>query len=568
MKAKIILQLLTTLIVLFLPFQETFASEIINDFNAYIRVNTNGVVGITERITYDFGTNQKHGIIREIPINKINSDGKEYKMEFRSVTVNAGMIPYKTFINNNLYTFQIGDENKLVTGRNQYDIRYAVYGAVTYFTDHDELYWNITGNLSGVPTEEVSAQIDLPPKAAYSGVVKAECYTGLRGETRRDCSTTVMENKILVSTTLPLNAKEGLTVVIGFPKGIVETLEPKEAKSIDTSFIEKIVSYLFGALLVVLALFWYLYYPFRVLIKSLVERKNNRIKERIVAAWFESPETLNKRTLTPAETGTLVDKNTDYKDVSATIIDLAQRGFLRIKVIDKKETILQKLIDFTQRKDLMDFERNLLNGIFSNGVLETREMSELKSDPFFYNTVEKFKKDISHELCDNGMFIDNPINTDIYYSVIGVVAFITFNFILAIICFLLGRKSARRTDLGIEKYSEAVSLKNFLVSQNDQINFQAENQIFFEKLLPYATAFGVERVWIKRFKDLTLLKPDWYEGDISSVNSFIVISSSLNSGIRSNISYMSSTRSSTGFSSGFSGGHSGGGGGGGGTGSW
>ena len=135
----------------------------------------------------------------------------------------------------------------------------------------------------------------------------------------------------------------------------------------------------------------------------------------------------------------------------------------------------------------------------------------------------------------------------------------------SIVSFALGKNSVNKTRLGIEKYSEAKSLKNFLVSQDEQLNFQAENQMFFEKLLPYASALGVEKVWAKRFKDLNIIKPDWYEGDFSRG---VMTFSALNTSVNSNLG-MTNSSSSSGFSSGSSGGgFSGGGGGGGGGGSW
>ncbi|MFC1622225.1 DUF2207 family protein, partial [Patescibacteria group bacterium] len=152
---------------------------------------------------------------------------------------------------------------------------------------------------------------------------------------------------------------------------------------------------------------------------------------------------------------------------------------------------------------------------------------------------------------------------DLYLALLGLSMF-TFNILLGIASWFFGRKSTKRTDLGIQKYSEAQSLRNFLVSQDEKLDFQAQNQMFFEKLLPYATAFGVEDVWVKRFGDLEFTQPDWYDGDVSNM---ALISSSINRGVVRAAS-MSSTRSSSGFSSGFSGGSSGGGGGGGSTGSW
>ncbi len=140
------------------------------------------------------------------------------------------------------------------------------------------------------------------------------------------------------------------------------------------------------------------------------------------------------------------------------------------------------------------------------------------------------------------------------------------NILLAIAC-LLRRNSITKSDFGIEKYGEAVSLKNFLVSQDDQLNFMADKQMLFEKLLPYATSYGVEGVWAKRFADLTLIKPDWYEGNAYNVYTLSHFNSAIRSSFSSSYGAATSSRSSSGFSSGFSGG-SGGGGGGGGGGSW
>ncbi|KKS60048.1 MAG: hypothetical protein UV26_C0010G0001, partial [candidate division WWE3 bacterium GW2011_GWF2_42_42] len=88
------------------------------------------------------------------------------------------------------------------------------------------------------------------------------------------------------------------------------------------------------------------------------------------------------------------------------------------------------------------------------------------------------------------------------YLALAIMSFFIGNVFLAVVSFIWGRKSPRRPDSGIQTYSEAVSLKNFLVSQDPQFDFQAQEMMFFEKLLPYATAFGVEDVWLKRFKDL------------------------------------------------------------------
>jgi uncharacterized membrane protein len=124
----------------------------------------------------------------------------------------------------------------------------------------------------------------------------------------------------------------------------------------------------------------------------------------------------------------------------------------------------------------------------------------------------------------------------------------------------------RKTLLGAQIARDAHSLKNFLTSQKRQLEFQAQNQMMFEKLLPYAIAFGVEKVWAKRFEKINLHEPSWYQGysTTSSFNS-IYFAGALSNSFSSFKSSSAPSSSGSGFGGG---GFSGGGGGGGGGGSW
>lgn len=559
------------LVSLFLSFGKAFAAESITSHNADYTINKDGTVSVVDTIVYDFGSEQRHGIIRKMETVKTNQDGDKYKVKFSGFSVtNENGAPYEFTQKKEgtLEVLQIGSADKFVSGQKTYVITYTLSGALTYYSEHDEFYWNVTGNLTEVPVYGSAVRVSLPLELATSPDVRAECFTGIFGSSEKNCSVQVFGNRLAVDLKKSLSPQEGLTVVVGFPKGYVEVLEPEIFKPKEMTLIQKILTFLFTAAITLAVFFWNVFYPIKILVKYFKDKKNTENKQRIVSAWFESPETLGKRSMTPAETGALVDKNVDHKDVSATIIDLAQRGYLKIVTDDKNATSLTKMKEYASDASLLDFEKGILEGLFSGSTDGNVKMSSLAMSPSFYNKVKKAKEDISKRLKSEGFFKDDLLKTELFYMVMGVLAACTFNLILTAVAFIFGRKSARRTDLGIEKYSEGFSLKNFLVSQDAQINFQSKNQMFFEKLLPYATAFGVEKVWAKRFESLKLAKPDWYEGKDFNALALAGVTNRLNSGIRTNNNVMSSTRSSSGFSSGFSGGHSGGGGGGGGTGSW
>jgi len=544
--------------------------ENIESYSSNINVESSGAISVTETEVYNFGPNQKHGIIRTIPYIKTNTDGERFRMVFSGFTVTdekGNSYPKQVTDDGSNQVIKVGDANVFVSGIKTYVIKYNVSGALTYFSDHDELYWNLTGNSTQVPTNKVSSTISLPKNTQITDAI---CFTGLSGESKKDCTVKITGNKVSVQTTKVLAPTGGVTIAVKFPKDIIGVLEPENLSAASVgapkSLFAKIIGGIFTTGFLLFGFWWNLIYPIRIFLKWYSDRKNTQKKQKIVAAWFSSPKTIDKRSMTPAETGTLLYKTVSPSSMTATIIDLALRGYLKIIIDEKKKVSFQKIKEFESDSNLLDFEKEALIGIFLHGKTDIRKLDDISATTSFLTHWKSFNEQIYNKLYSNGLFKDKLDKTSMFYSIIGVLALITMNLILAICAFAFGRKSARRTDIGIDKYSEAYSLKNFLVSQIDQFNFQSENQMFFEKLLPFATALGVEKIWAKRFEGMTFEKPDWYEGDYNSALALTVISSSLNSGIKS--STMTSTHSSSGFSSGFSGGSSGGGGGGGGSSSW
>ena len=164
---------LKTLFILFVFFQlgnSVWAQEQIQNFDTQIIINQDGTIGVEERITYDFGSLEKHGIYRNIPYIKTNKEGKKFKLEFEnfSVTDETGSrYKYDKSVSSGKINLKIGDADKTITGVHNYIIRYRVSGALTYFSDHDELYWNVTGNGWPVPIEQARATVTSPAKPKF-----------------------------------------------------------------------------------------------------------------------------------------------------------------------------------------------------------------------------------------------------------------------------------------------------------------------------------------------------------------------------------------------------------------
>jgi len=136
-------------------------TELIKNFDVNITIQKDGSLLVTEKIVYDFGTNQRHGIFRNIPLKSAN--GPQLYIEVLEVKDEAGKpYQYKKSITNDILKIKIGDPNIFVTGSKIYIITYQVYNAIRTFEDHDELYWNVTGNEWPVVIQNANVFVILP----------------------------------------------------------------------------------------------------------------------------------------------------------------------------------------------------------------------------------------------------------------------------------------------------------------------------------------------------------------------------------------------------------------------
>jgi len=547
--------------------QQNISVEKINIFEVDVTINKNGTIDVKEKIEYDFGAEYKHGIIRQIDLFKTNQDGKKYILDYNvhNVTDEKGVsYDFETNLDkkSGFYIIKIGDPNKTIKGLNTYVISYNVTGALTYFSDHDELYWNATGDKWTIPVLESISKISLP-LTVKNNEINSVCYTGIYGSKESDCSISSESNIISITSNNELKSNEGLSFVIGFPKNNVAVIEPRLYTPFWESIFGKMLKFFLISVLVVAIILWYVFYPIYIIYRWFRHGRDPSALIGKVSAWFDPPKSKKGRSLTPAETGSIIDEKVHLRDISSAIVDLARRGYLKIKEKKKKDFYFIKRKKYEGDKKLLLFEKELLQGIFSSS-----KNVRLK-DKKLYSTISTVKEEIYNQLVNDGFFPKNPEKIRNFYILISILGLVTVNIPLALISAIFGRIMPRKTLDGVNASNVAHSLKSFLISQDRQLEFQAKNQMFFEKLLPYAVAFGVEKVWARRFQDINMKEPDWYSGQSTTFNS-IIFANSLNSSFKSVATSATPTTSSSGFSSGSSsgGGFSGGGGGGGGGGSW
>src|SRR3989454_5260398 len=162
---------------------------VITGFNSEMQIAADSSLLVSEDIRVDFGSLQKHGIFRTIPIQYRYNDTQDRYYDIEVVNVSDGKqpVPFDAYVDNFDEVIKIGDPNRTVTGAQRYVISYRVQGALNRFADHDELFWNVDGDMWPVAKESVTAKVTTPAGAW----TELACYQGPSGS-REACPTTAL----------------------------------------------------------------------------------------------------------------------------------------------------------------------------------------------------------------------------------------------------------------------------------------------------------------------------------------------------------------------------------------
>lgn len=555
---RILLKIIFSFAFLLLLFKPSFAygSESISSFTSKITAHKDGSFDVAEKIVYDFGENNRHGIFRTIPLtSKVGDLNRTINITLKGVLRDETQEQYSSNTQNSTLTVKIGNPNKTITGEHSYIILYLVKNGVTNYETHDEIYWNITGNDWRVPIYRAISFADSDFDIKPNNYI---CFTGVLGSKEQNCAIDASKS---VQTNKELLSGEGLSVAVSFPpntfpKNVLTTI-PRNA-DFDPIFFTVIILAIVSSLVL-----FNLIAPIVVILWYLKKKRKNRFGKVVVN--FDIPKDKNNKRLLPAEAGTIDTAILDRDDVTGTIFDLAIRKFIKLEQIKNKGTIFGigssesvKIIKLKNydKSDLTNFEKILLDRLFEDG--DEIDMKDLGTD--FYKTFSDLGDEIFKEHVKNGFYTKNPKNQRLLLMGLGVASIVIGGLILGFVLIFLSRKLNGRTAIGDEIDWKIDGLKLFLKSMDRNYKWQAKELYIVEKMIPFAIALG----YIDKFMEqLKLIKPDYNPTWYSGRTSFYIYSSSLFTSM--NTSFATASKSSSGFSSG---GFSGGGGGGGGGGSW
>jgi hypothetical protein len=601
------------------------AGERIRLFEVEIDVADDGSLVVSEHITYDFGGNQRRGIFRVIPVRRSlpaavrfplpeGGEPSDYvrALDLDGITVSSNTAPDDLAIERPgpnagpgaTVSIRIGDEDVHITGEHRYTIAYRVRGAMNGFGDDPpELNWNATGDGWSVPIDEARVTV------RGGEVTRTACFRGVFGSTDT-CEEAEAGADVARFAVRSLAPGEGVTVVVGYAPGSVAVPDPvlHHRWTLPRALAGSWLVWPLTVLTTLVGIGGVLLLAFRQgrdrvaigdatadgHVRSTAPSRRRRLLEpRAVPVRYRPPEDLR-----PALLGLVVDESVDPVDISATVVDLAVRGHLRIE--EESDRILWfsrddwRLVRQEAADDpvgeLRPYETMLLDGLFTDDDGAARDevqVSELKGS--FATEYQKVQRAIYEEGRLRRWFNGRPDQVRSRWVAAGIgalvaaigltaAALVFTTVALAALPLVVGAllllasapRMPHRTPKGSALLTETLGFKEFVhTAETDRMDF-AEAEQLFVTYLPYAVVFGVVDRWAERFAAIGVASAAtvgaWYVGSRGGFDA-----RSFSSGLSqfsSNVGSSLATVPSSGGGSGFSGGSSGGGGGGGGGGSW
>ena len=331
------------------------------DDNTMYTLNYDVTVDVSEDNSYDYHeyinmyyVTEHHGIYRYIP-----------KSGQKISNIRVPGYDFETYSESGNKVIKIGSGDYTLIGQHPYDITYNIAMYEDENTEKDMLLLNLipTGWDTGIA--ESKCVINLPKEADLS---KAQVYSGPYGTEANELNA-VMETsddgKTITVTASDIPSNAGITVTLELPQGY--WVGAPEFGNIGVFTILLFMLGPIGAILL-----WFLF---------------GRDKHMVKTLEFYPPDDLS-----PGEIGYLIDSKADKEDVISTIVYLADKGYIEIEEIDRKNFKFTKI----QRPgtEVPQYVRTIFDGLFP-GKGDTRTTKQISSSTTFGNKYLKAKEQLS-----------------------------------------------------------------------------------------------------------------------------------------------------------------------------
>ncbi len=554
--------------------------ERILDYHSKIEIQADASVIVNETITVRSRQQQiRRGIYRDFPTRYRDRFGNRVKVDFEVLEVLRDGQPEPWFTENRSNGIRVntGDDSFLPgSGDYAFTIRYRTTRQLGFFDEHDELYWNVTGLGWDFRIDKASAEVHLP-EPVPSDQIRLDAYTGPAGSTASNArAASSLPGIARFETTQSLPRGHGLTIAVGFPKGLVA--EPSGWTRFTWLLVDnRALIVLMLGLIGILVFYW----------RSWLT-KGRGPAPGIIIAQYEPPASYS-----PAGLRYVIKERYDQGAFTADLVALATKGLVSIerenRLLGDRWTLIRS--DKPNNEELPPSEAALLQALFLQGNrVELKKSNETAQR--MQAVIKAHRKAVHHRY--QGRYIEPNHGTLIIGWALSVVlaavtllmaggsgmVFIIAGlaglvFVNVMFTFLMpapteeGRKLRDHAE-GLKRYLSVAEKEDLSRLEMPQADAPELTPKRYELLLPFAMALDVESAWTDKFTravgqsvaEQTQRNMSWYTGSGVATGSLSAMSSGLSKGLSSSISSASTPPGSS--SGGGGGGSSGGGGGGGG----
>ncbi|MEZ5371943.1 MAG: DUF2207 domain-containing protein [Microthrixaceae bacterium] len=400
--------------------------EQIDSYDVRAEVDENGTARITETISYDFGGNSRHGIERFIQVRyALNSDdpvleGRDTSARWERVTPLENIsvssptgAPTDVEVEHqgNIERIRIGDPDATISGTQTYVISYDLRGVVNAFDGYEEVPLNIVGDQWSVPISQAMGTVSLPAE-----ITEVKCFTGSYGSIT-ECGTENLSGATATASVASLSANSGMTMYLKVPTGTFASTDPilDEVWSLQRAFTLSPATVGAGGALgavaaALVALLGYRVGRDRAFVGSVVDQSFGSDvddEQRLGLGGHDgiTVEFVPPGGILPGAAGTIIDERADNIDVSATLIDLAVKGYLRIEDLTDGDYRLTELNQ--DHSGLVAYEKTLLTSLFASGSETT--LSELKYS--FSSRLKIVQSEMYDDMVSHGWYRKRPDRT-------------------------------------------------------------------------------------------------------------------------------------------------------------
>ncbi len=498
-----------------------------------------------------FGEGRTYGRVRVRDIAVYNLDGTPYDRNSWSVEDYRGGRTVRIH-------FEARDEQR------GWIIEYRMSGAFIFAEDYDRLYWNAVSIDREVPVRSSTITVHLPPDTDMGSVQATQYLDIYNPPSTYDAEVEGNELRWRVRDIAPHTT---FTIDVALPKGTVKV--PWQYGRTCGIAVVASSGALIAAVFVLMILLWW-------------RRGRDLGRTGTGMVRYDPPEGL-----TPAMLGMLVREKPRVEDITATIVDLARRGYLKIMETEKRSLIRVTEYAFHRLgkdpSDLLPYEREIMEGLFKSG--DHVEEKDLRDS--FYVHVKGILSGVRDQVMSLGLFVRDPDRVRFSYYFggsllillplaaallsplwvdMGWFMVLLFAFLpLGALVSVVGRFMPRRSPEGSRLYEHAMGWREFaLTAEGEELESMTPEN--FQAGLPYAMVLGITDDWARKFRDIYTSPPEWFSGPSPTFSTDYLASSlgrmtgHLNSTLTS-----SPSSSGSGGGGGFGGGGSGGGFGGGGS---